>query len=64
MVVAAALPVRYAMTGLGVLVCAYTVGTLLPWRRAAAVVYADEHGVVTPGEDATGPGADGEEGRR
>lgn len=32
--------------------------------RVQAVVYADEHGVVTPGEDATGPGADGEEGRR
>jgi DNA-binding NarL/FixJ family response regulator len=32
--------------------------------RVQAVVYAYEHGVVTPGEDATGPGADGEEGRR
>ncbi|HEX7146467.1 MAG TPA: hypothetical protein VF512_03085, partial [Actinomycetota bacterium] len=39
-VAAAALPVRYAMTGLGVLVCAYTVATLLPWRRAAAVLGA------------------------
>jgi DNA-binding CsgD family transcriptional regulator len=32
--------------------------------RVQAVVYAYEHGVVTPGEDATRPGADGEEGRR
>jgi hypothetical protein len=33
--------------------------------RVQAVVYAYEHGVVTPGEDASGPGADGEEeGRR
>ncbi len=32
--------------------------------RVQAVVYAYEHGVVTPGEDPTGPGADGEEGRR
>jgi signal transduction histidine kinase len=39
-VAAAALPVRYAMTGLGVLVCAYTVATLPPWRRAAAVLGA------------------------
>ena len=37
---AAALPERDAMTGLGVLVCAYTVATLLPWRRAAAVLGA------------------------
>ena len=32
--------------------------------RVQAVVYAYEHRVVTPGEDATGQGADGEEGRR
>jgi DNA-binding NarL/FixJ family response regulator len=33
--------------------------------RVQAVVYAYEHGVVTPGEDPTGRGADrGEEGRR
>lgn len=33
--------------------------------RVQAVVYAYEHGVVTPGEDPTGPAADGEEeGRR
>jgi DNA-binding NarL/FixJ family response regulator len=33
--------------------------------RVQAVVYAYEHGVVTPGEDPTGPGAAGEEeGRR
>jgi DNA-binding NarL/FixJ family response regulator len=32
--------------------------------RVQAVVYAYEHGVVTPGEDPTGPGADREEGRR
>ena len=31
--------------------------------RVQAVVYADEQGVVTPGEDATGPAIDGE-GRR
>jgi DNA-binding NarL/FixJ family response regulator len=33
--------------------------------RVQAVVYAYEHGVVTPGEDPTARGADrGEEGRR
>jgi DNA-binding NarL/FixJ family response regulator len=32
--------------------------------RVQAVVDAYEHGVVPPGEDATGPGVDEEEGRR
>jgi hypothetical protein len=57
-VVAAALPVRYALTGLGVLVCAYTVATLLPWRRAAAVLAACALGHAAGAAAVTAAGGD------
>src|SRR5918998_130450 len=55
---AATLPERYALTGLGVLVGAYTVASLLPWRQAAATLAGCAVGHAAGGAAITAAGGE------